>query len=455
MRRMRVAVVAAVAAACVAGVALPATADVPAPGAPVWIRRYQGTESRRFNSGWSIVHSPDGQTLYATGQSYGSVSKSVTIAYGADGTRKWVRTFGPFVNVAYPTTIARLSPDGERLYVAGTAVTGGQSKMLLIAYDASTGAKLWSRVFQRAVATSAFGTALDVSGDGTRVFAAIQTAPASGGYQYVTVAYDALTGARDWTALLRAGNSEVHVAANADGSTVYVAGSDDDGTGPAGRVVALDAENGHVRWSGSMANPDGPSRPQGLVVAPDGAHVFVTATAASDDSPSDPSDILTASFDTTTHDRVCLTRYDTPMNKLDAPVGISVSPDGTTVAVTGESAKRMLTVAYDAATGNQRWVATYNSSQPGRDGGDSVALTDTVVVVTGIGAGAGGFDLVTAVYDSATGAAHWLSGYDGNGSTDVGASVTVDPATGRAYVTGVAFGDNETTLVTLAYDTAA
>src|SRR5262249_9734260 len=63
-------------------------------------------------------------------------------------------------------------------------------------------------------------------------------------------------------------------------------------------------------------------------------------------------------------------RYDGPAGKLDQVTDLAVGPDGTRVFVTGEGDSchgnlQFSTVAYDAATGTQLWVALFDGGGTG------------------------------------------------------------------------------------------
>ena len=95
--------------------------------------------------------------------------------------------------------------------------------------------------------------------------------------------------------------------------------------------------------------------------------------------------------------------YDGPRSGLDLANAMAVSPDGSRVYVTGSSHgtktsnSDYATVAYDAASGRQVWVARYNGPGNGNDfaGGLAVSPDGARVFVTGYS-----FDLSTS-YDYA------------------------------------------------------
>jgi hypothetical protein len=63
--------------------------------------------------------------------------------------------------------------------------------------------------------------------------------------------------------------------------------------------------------------------------------------------------------------RLWVARYDGPLHSYDAAHGLAVSPDGSTVFVTGDSwsgvtGRDYATVAYSAVTSRRLWVRRYS-----------------------------------------------------------------------------------------------
>src|SRR5262249_26271216 len=139
-----------------------------------------------------------------------------------------------------------------------------------------------------------------------------------------------------------------------------------------------------------------------------------------------------------------VTRFGTRF--LDTAYAVRVSPDGSRVYVAGftggsQGNDAIATVAYDEATGTQVW----NALHPGGSGAAANALTvspdGAAVYVTGSSASpANGTDNTTIAYDAATGSQRWLSDYNGPGNGDDSARAITTSADGtKVYVTGVSF----------------
>ena len=117
-----------------------------------------------------------------------------------------------------------------------------------------------------------------------------------------------------------------------------------------------------------MARYDGPNHWYDIAYAsalsPDGTALAVTGQ--SDPTKSSPSaDYATVLYATATGQQRWVASYDGPANGWDAPADIAWSPDGTTLYVTGRcrgkgSKRDFATIAYEAATAKQLWVAQYD-----------------------------------------------------------------------------------------------
>ena len=93
-----------------------------------------------------------------------------------------------------------MSPDGSKVFVTGeSGGSNGYDDYATVAYDASTGAQLWAKRYNGPGNGDDSATALGVSPDGSKVFVTgLSTGSTSGYYDYATVAYDASTGAKLW-----------------------------------------------------------------------------------------------------------------------------------------------------------------------------------------------------------------------------------------------------------------
>lgn len=157
-------------------------------------------------------------------------------------------------------------------------------------------------------------------------------------------------------------------------------------------------------------------------------------------------------------------RYDGPgKNDANQAASLAVSPDGSTVFVTGTSrdvatsGSHAVTVAYDAATGARLWVASYYGL--GVSKADSVAVSpdgSKVFITGGTGASSGIEQYATVAYNATTGASLWVQRYVAPANQGGSArGVVVSPDGSKVFVTGgVSDATGNSNLITVAYGTA-
>jgi hypothetical protein len=313
------------------------------------------------------------------------------------GTRLWVALYKGSNGSGQATAIAA-SPHGSRVFVTGLNGDSPPHQFYgTVAYNSGTGARLWTASY-RGPAGDNFATAIAVSPDGSRVFVTGYSVSAGGGTpDYATVAYAAATGARLWVA----------------------------------------------RYNG----PAGDAFPASLAVSPDGSAVFVTGYSA---TTTGGFAYATVAYDAATGARRWVARYTGSAATGDSTASsVAVSPDGSTVFVTGSAAtttsvRDYATIAYAAATGARRWVARYNGplNMGGYAGSVAVSPDGSAVFVTGSTAfktSTGGFPVYsygTVAYAAATGARLWVARYDGPFGGGSASSIAVSPDGSAVFVTG-------------------
>jgi hypothetical protein len=433
-----------------------------AAGETEWISRYNGPLSRTDGAN-AVALSPDGGTVFVTGISIGSDASLdyATVAYDtATGTRKWVRRYnGPagFTDGAFALAV---SPDGTRVFVTGWTyvVTIGYIYGTM-AYAADTGATRWVRRFEGRRFGEDRAIAIGVSPDGSTVFVTGTSIGTPNNADYATVAYDAATGTRQWVRWYNGpgdkGDAASSLAVSPDGATVFVTGES------VGRdssfdyaTVAYAADSGATRWvrryNGRGDENDAASA---VAVSPDGSTVYVTGIGNFT--------YLTVAYATGTGSTMWHRRYAGTCPCHDQANALAVSPDGAMVFVTGGSVGSngsldYATVAYDTGTGTRQWVRRHSGPAYGDDVARSVAVSPdgaTVYVTGSVVVPDRGLDYFTAAYDTATGARSWHSRYnDAGNSDDRAAAVAVSPDGTRVFVTGQS--DDPTTqadFATLAY----
>ncbi len=372
------------------------------PGAQLWVRRYNGPGNNLGNDdvARSVAVSPDGTTVYVTGYSQGTISDEyATIAYNtATGARLWVSRYNDPSNYGAEANSVAVSPDGDTVFVTGSdnAASNGED-YVTVAYNAATGAQLWVSRYDGAAHGNDYASEVAVSPGGSTVYVTGWSIGTSSIYYYdwATVAYNPATGAQLW-----------------------------------------------VRRSSSAYGTSGASA---LAVSPGGGTVFVTGFrhgATSDD------DYVTIAYNAATGATQWVRRYNGPGNSVDQAYAVAVSPGGGTVYITGASigsagAWDDATIAYSAATGATRWLRRYSSSY-GTSQGHALAVSPGggTVYVTGFSVGgASEEDYRTVAYNAVTGARRWARRYNGPGNgTDEASSVAVSPGGTTVYVTGYSPG---------------
>lgn len=357
-----------------------------------------------------------------------------------EGTQRWAASYD-YGTPAFSYDVA-VSADGSTVFSTGTTVygSGAPGHAATVAVNASTGAVRWAAVYRSSTSVGQRdrGTRIAVSGDGSKVFVTGESVCNSscgtgGGFDgYSTVAYDAVTGEQLWASqYAEAGPGAYSIAVSPDGSTVFVHGgvpSDDAST-----TVAYDASTGAQLFVIQNAGLLVPWN--ALAVSPDSSTVFVATTT----DPTQPpcGDHVTA-YDASTGSQLWAAVY--PNCTWDRNLAIAISPDGSTIYATGSGNLGFSTVAYDASTGAQRWATVDNHIHTEGDTDPSVAPSPdgTKLFVLGYAACASNCSdqpLVTVAYDASTGNQLWESRYD-SGGLNYPADLAVSADGSRVFVTG-------------------
>jgi WD40 repeat protein len=366
-------------------------------------------------------------------------------AEATSGTQQWVsRLIGPSVTVLNHVAGLAVGPDGSRIFVTGdTHKASGGGTLRTVAYDAS-GTQLWSR---GGPGSQDRASAISISPDGSTVFVVGSSYGRHDGkisLDYLTLAYDAATGARVWKKRYTHPIGYSHDEAGAlgvspDGSTVFVTGASDDGSWTDYATVAYQASTGRHLWTAryGRAAKDGA---RALSVSPDGSAVFVSGFSVSTGTSLD---IETIAYNAATGRELWRTRYDGPTHNEDQANAMVVSPDGSKVYVTGfsERSKRLrnfVTLAFSAKTGTRRWVRSYQGPGDSNNNAKAVAISPdgSRIYVAGYRSGPDGRDVETIAYSS-TGGRLWRRAY--NGPVDGGDQATaigVSPDGTQVYATG-------------------
>lgn len=428
------------------GIARAGAAELPtAPGAQLWVQRFAGGAEPTAGAR-AVTVSPAGDKVFVTGESQNGYA---TIAYQVStGARLWVQRYhGPSQWTDYATAIA-VSPTGQVVYVTGTSVGATPGDYATIAYSASTGAQLWVKRYSGPGNSADTPYDIAVSPDGNTVVVTGGNGYVMDDTDMVTIAYRASTGARIWLQRydgpVGLDDSGIALAMNRAGTRVFVTGTSDSArTGYDIATIAYRMSDGAQVWLKRYNGPgNGDDTGLSAAVSPSGSSVFITGKSQGAGSADD---YVTVAYNAATGARQWVARYNGPGNGIDQANALAVNSAGTTIYVTGYSAGRTsgddcTTIAYNSATGAQRWVKRYNGAANGDDAGAAVVVSpggqDIYVAGTSWGSGTD-FDYATIAYDAVTGARIWVRSYDGPAkSTDVVMAAAVSPKGGRVFVTG-------------------
>jgi sugar lactone lactonase YvrE len=408
-------------------------------GARLWAARFAPARS---SIGDATAASPDGSTVFVAGEldkpGTARGSSAEVVAYNATtGAVVWKSRYAPqkLSTSKFSLRSIVVSPDGSAVFVAGHSSPNLQSSThesyLTIAYNAATGAKLWVDHDKQIPGVA---EAIAISPDGSAVF--VTGRPASG--DPVTVAYNAATGATLWTQNtgLADGTS---IAASPDGSAVYITGTPAASGGPS--TMALSAATGTTLWTQNTGVTSGVS----VAAAPDGSAVYVTGGKSGS---------ATAAYSAATGKPLWLAQSNV------VPSELVVSPDGSKVFITGSISKKTSatygTVAYDASTGTSLWESHYPTApRAGAAYALAVSPDGSTLYVTGQttkpGNGLRGYG--TVAYNASTGAQLWAS-RDLSAYTGFAFSIAVSPDGSKVFVTGYLMtpAPSRPVMVTVAYN---
>jgi hypothetical protein len=219
-------------------------------GSIAWTARYDGVGVHAPDQAEAIAVSPDDSKIFVTGMSndvdggppfdvnYGFA----TIAYDAySGEQLWeARRYWPDSNFNSPTSIT-VDPSGGRVIATGQ-VGRGSLDFGTVAYDASTGAEVWSDryAFQDYDLELGKHIAMDPRGDTLYVTGVSAKSPPgvpglvlyAPNADQLTIAYDVATGAREWLARFNPATTDFvsvqTMAVSPDATTVYAGAAVDD-----------------------------------------------------------------------------------------------------------------------------------------------------------------------------------------------------------------------------------
>ena len=451
-----------------AAISTPAVAATP--GSVLWAKRY-GFPSSLSDGATAVAVSPDGSTVFATGatQQGATGNDYLTVAFDSStGVVRWARRYvGPSDTADVALAVA-VSPDGSSVYVTGSSAgANALDDIATLAYDASTGATLWVKRYNGPGDTGDVANAVAVSPNGARVFISGGSTGSTGLQDFVTIAYDASTGARSW--IRRYGGISEDVATSQavspDGTTLFVTGysTSSRGRGIDYATVAYGTGAGVRRWMMRYTRPFfGNDRASDVGVSLDGATVFVTGSSEATSEGYETTDYATLAYEASTGTRLWTKRYNGPGDGADHANALAVSSTEAAIFVTGSdtsatTGQDYATVAY-TYNGAKLWVRRHIGPDI-RDEANDIGITPdgTAVVVTGHTYGSTtGSDYATVAYATSSGANLWSKRYNGPvDADDEAAGLAIKPDGSAVFVTGFSVGTSMTSdVATIAYKLA-
>ena len=347
---------------------------------------------------------------------------------------QWQKTF-PAAGYSVSGKATAVSPDGSTVFVTGTAAnaTAGADTGFgkTIAYNAATGALIWTATFNPHPGVDDNGfSSIAVTPNGSTVFVTGRSGDANQGLGLVeaTVAYNAATGAELWQVIGTTHDSNgVHpLAVSPDSSKVFVTSA---GGSTAGQTSAYNAATGARLWT-TQAGGDA------IALSAKGSALYVTGEPIG--SVYGPT---TEAFNTATGATIWQAT-----ESGDALTAAALSPDGSVLFVSGSSKNftRSATVAYSASSGARLWTVTtggYGSTVEG------VAVTpDGSKVIVSEYTNAPPPSQVTywttLALKPATGATLWKKTTHFTGVGPVASAFALSPDGSTAYVTGYSYNFN-------------
>jgi DNA-binding beta-propeller fold protein YncE len=360
-----------------------------AAGRIAWQRLFSDPEG----AGLSAASAPDGSAVFVAGEVDGDAGReAVVIAYDpSDGHTLWETRYDAGLDDS-AGSIA-LSPDGGTVYVAGASYSAATADdFLTLALDARDGSQRWAATYNGADPTGNDEAAdVAVTPDGATVVVTGSAAQGlTRGSTPTTVAYDAVSGARRWARWDTSAQSGGGLFVAAGNGSVFVSAQFFRVDASRFRTYAYATATGQELWRAPFGGGVSGTGLNGMVLAPDGSHLYVVGNPFSETTPTNR--IVVISYDTATGAEVWKT-FTAGRNGIGAsPGGIAITPDGSTVVVVGSSLLSgsrgaALVWAIDAGTGHPRWR---HVRQPPGDRNDAmlevgVAPDGSAVYASGIG----------------------------------------------------------------------
>lgn len=377
----------------------------------------------------------------------------------------WSRTeSGPGDGIERADAI-ELGPDSEVVYIAGRS--GGQetlaneSDVLVAAYEAGSGERLWVTRFDGEQPGFDRPRTLVVGSEGEQVFVTgITWNGEPTGFDQFTAAFDAKTGAVNWQVT----NDEhedndygFQVRIDPSGSTVFTSSYTAHPDRPLDIVVrARDAQTGEKLWATQVSSPShNQDTPAELKVSPNGSELFLFADPGLDNA-------MVARLDAHTGDVDWLNEISISAGHAVVRAGVLSTEDFRLygVGATGEplfGERGFFAFAMDTRDGSIEWIREDRTREETCErprlvrGNDALLANDgDRLFVTGLSdRQTGRTQMATVALDPLDGSTIWFQRNEGT-RTPSGVGIDVEPASGDTIATlGIAgtSADNQYLLI--------
>jgi uncharacterized delta-60 repeat protein len=431
-----------------------------------WTARYDGLGNADDVANAIAV---DGSgNVYVTGWSIGSDSSTdiVTIKYDSQGNEKWKSIWDSGEGDDEGTDLT--VDDQGNVYVTGWRRKGAKYAFITIKYN-DQGVNQWDRRYDARFNGPLHDPewrpkiAVDSNGDVYVTGPGYNRESSNSNYDYVTIKYDGQTSVTIWENIYNGppGNGvdraeDITIDSN---GYIYVTGkSRGVGTDDDCLTIKYDAD-GNQLWEARYNND--------LINGRDGAHTIVVDNSGyayiagwSWGGASNKDDVLTVKYDADTGDLIWAStyNYDGPDSSGDEASTITFDSDGN-VYVTGvsdggdSSYYDFVTIKYDSS-GNELWVNRYDGPGNNIDWAYGIAIdSDNNIYVTGESVGSdSGLDYATIKYDT-DGTLIWIARENGPGNGhDYANGIALD-SNGNVYVAGGSEGtDSSLDYFTIKYN---
>lgn len=420
-----------------------------------WVKKYAGAVN---NDEAKAVFIDASGNVYVTGRSMSMINgyDIVTVKYNTSGTVLWTAVFNGSGNSTDEGN--DIASDGTNIYVCGVTTRSPSTGLdyITIKYNASTGAVLWSSVYNGAGNLDDVATHLAYKNGRIYITGKGYYRSNTDG-DYVTIKYNSTTGDSIWVKNYNgpsSGNDSATCIRISSDTSVYISGKSY-GTGNNDIATVKYSSTGTQSWF-KRVNGSANGEDLGKFIVFDQSiaspNIFVISQS---EGSGTGSDIMIIRY-TTAGVETWKKTFNAAGSGDDIPNSAYWRSDNeiyiTGKAVYGGSVSDMVLLKYDL-NGDTLWTRKYNGTANGNDEGYSV-ITDASGYVYIAGKGnetLTGNDYVVCKYTSG-GNLEWTYKFNKSGNNpDIPSALSVDATTDRnVFVTGAGFsgtsGTNYTTI---------